>query len=96
MRILDKIGEPAALEQLAEECSELSQAVLKLSRIERGENPTPASATDVRRNILEEIADIEACLSALSICPWFDTAYIMNMAEIKVKRWKERLGGTEC
>lgn len=34
-------GEPALLEQLAEECSELAQAALKLARLERGENPTP-------------------------------------------------------
>lgn len=39
--IIETIGEPALLEQLAEECSKLSQAALKLARKLRGENPTP-------------------------------------------------------
>ena len=30
-RILNKIGEPAVLEQLAEECTELAQSALKLA-----------------------------------------------------------------
>ena len=41
--IIEKIGEPAVLEQLAEECSELAQAALKYARKQRGENPTPKS-----------------------------------------------------
>lgn len=39
--IVERIGEPAFLEQLAEECSELAQAALKTARKYRGENPTP-------------------------------------------------------
>ena len=39
--VIRSLGEPALLEQLAEECSELAQAALKLARLERGENPTP-------------------------------------------------------
>ena len=39
--IIDSIGLPAVLEQLAEECSELAQASLKYARLLRGENPTP-------------------------------------------------------
>lgn len=39
--IIRMLGEPALLEQLAEECSELAQAALKLARLERGENPIP-------------------------------------------------------
>ena len=39
--IIDTIGLPAMLEQLAEECSELAQASLKYARLLRGENPTP-------------------------------------------------------
>ena len=41
MKIIDEIGVPAMLEQLAEECSELAHASLKLARKIRGENPTP-------------------------------------------------------
>lgn len=37
MRLIENIGEPAMLEQLAEECVELAHAALKLARVERGE-----------------------------------------------------------
>ena len=33
--MLERIGEPAMLEQLAEECTELGKAALKLARIHR-------------------------------------------------------------
>ena len=44
--IVERIGEPAFLEQLAEECSELAQAALKTARKYRGENPTPKTIDD--------------------------------------------------
>lgn len=40
IEMIDIIGRPAMLEQLAEEASELAKAALKLARIDRGENPT--------------------------------------------------------
>ena len=42
--MIEKIGKPAMLEQLAEEAAELSQAALKLARVIRNENPTPVTA----------------------------------------------------
>lgn len=44
--IIDKVGESAILEQLAEECAELAKAALKLSRVMRKENPTPVTVND--------------------------------------------------
>ncbi len=41
--VCDMIGEPAVYEQLAEECSELAKAALKMARILRNENPTPVT-----------------------------------------------------
>ena len=41
MKIIEEIGEAAMLEQLAEECTELAKAALKMARIIRKENPTP-------------------------------------------------------
>lgn len=35
MRIIEEIGEAAMLEQLAEECTELAKAALKMARIIR-------------------------------------------------------------
>lgn len=41
--IVEKIGEAARWEQLAEECAELGHAALKVARILRGENPAPVN-----------------------------------------------------
>lgn len=46
--ILNKIGEAAALEQLAEECTELAQSALKLARKIRGENQPPKALRNAR------------------------------------------------
>lgn len=58
--LLKKIGEPAALENLAEECAELSHAVLKLARILRNENPTPVTEEEARSSAEKELADVLA------------------------------------
>ena len=47
MKIIEEIGEAAMLEQLAEECTELAKAALKMARIIRKENPTPVTEKDV-------------------------------------------------
>ena len=57
--IINKIGLPATLEQLAEEAAELSKAALKLARVIRGENPTPVSYAQAVDSLMEEAADVE-------------------------------------
>lgn len=52
MKIIEEIGEAAMLEQLAEECTELAKAALKMARIIRKENPTP-----VTRKMLLQISE---------------------------------------
>lgn len=56
--MLERIGEPAMLEQLAEECTELGKAALKLARIHRGENPTPMTLEQAQDDLLEEYTDV--------------------------------------
>ena len=56
--IVERIGEPAFFEQLAEECSELAQAALKSARKYRGENPTPKTIDECYDALQEEIADV--------------------------------------
>ena len=53
MKIIEEIGEAAMLEQLAEECTELAKAALKMARIIRKENPTPVTEKDAIANIRE-------------------------------------------
>lgn len=60
--IIDKVGESAILEQLAEECAELAKAALKLSRVMRKENPTPVTVNDAFDNLVEEIGDVRLLL----------------------------------
>ena len=63
--VICSLEEPAMLEQLAEECSELAQAALKLARLERGENPTPKTEEECVENLLEELGDVNLCMSVV-------------------------------
>lgn len=86
--IVSKIGLPATLEQLAEEAAELSQAVLKVARVIRGENPTPVGYCEAVDNLKEEVADVRNCLKVLS-----DDFDLITDAEeaAKLNRWLDRL-----
>lgn len=88
--IVSKIGLPATLEQLAEESSELSKAALKLSRIIRGENPTPVTYDQAIADLEEEAADVRNCLRV--VCGNLEIITIEAEA-LKMRRWAERLGG---
>ena len=83
------IGVPAILEQLAEECSELSQASLKLARKYRGENPTPCSDMECIDKMTEEIADVEVCMDQLH--GLIDQERVRAIKSQKITRWKMRL-----
>jgi NTP pyrophosphatase (non-canonical NTP hydrolase) len=88
--IATKIGTPALLEQLGEECAELGKAALKEARRLRGENPTPVTEAEARANLAEEAADVLNCLVELSRI-YFDVDQYGTIRERKVKRWHERL-----
>ena len=89
--ILNQIGEPAALEQLAEECTELGKAALKLARKMRGENPTPISVPACRQFLAEEVADVLVCLNVLSCTEWWDADVIQDVQDHKELRGRDRL-----
>lgn len=72
---------------LAEECSELAQAALKLRRVYDGTNPTPISEEDALERLYEEIADVKLYCSMLDI----PARHISEIMEKKQKRWVERL-----
>jgi NTP pyrophosphatase (non-canonical NTP hydrolase) len=79
----------AILEQLAEEASELCHAALKLSRILRGENPTPVTLEEAEQNLREEYTDLVVVADSLSI------GFDVNTATEKRKRWEQRLSEKE-
>ena len=89
--IIDSIGLPAMLEQLAEECSELAQASLKYARLLRGENPTPKTEAECLESLTEEIADVELCASVLMTAGHVDFDTVMELIEVKDKRWHKRI-----
>lgn len=61
------ITEPAAYEALAEECTELAQAALKMARVLRAENPTPVSTLKASEMVCEEFTDVISCAIALGL-----------------------------
>lgn len=89
--IIDSIGLPAVLEQLAEECAELAQASLKYARLLRGENPTPKTEQECLEALTEEMADVELCNSLLMTADHVDFDAVMEMIEVKDKRWHKRI-----
>lgn len=87
--IIDKVGESAILEQLAEECVELAKAALKLSRVMRKENPTPVTVNDAFDNLVEEIGDVRLLLRVTDFM--YDGITTQDMEEYKLQRWKNRI-----
>lgn len=82
--VRETIPRPALYEQLAEECSELAQASLKMARKLRNENKTPVTIDEARENVKEEYTDIILCAEILGIKPSGD---IMTS---KIRRWVTR------
>lgn len=81
---VEAIGEAAVLENLAEECTELAQAALKVARIVRGENPTPMDIRDARNQLKEEKQDV------------LNLIYVHGNESFnynKLSRWEDRLEG---
>ena len=80
------------LEQLAEECNELSKASLKLIRaLELSENATPIDNIKAYDNFIEEQKDVISVLWLLTGSDQY--AYIDNYP--KIERWAKRLGYKE-
>lgn len=92
MELYEKTGEAACLELLAEECTELAHACLKLARKQRGENPTPTTILDSVKAIHEEIADVELCIEVLSCSQWYNNERCNSMFHKKLERWITRTG----
>ena len=90
-KIMEHIGESEMLCQLAEECAELSQAALKLRRALTGINPTPVTADEARKNLVEEAADVYNVLGLLLDA--VDNAEIYSIIRRKKERWLKRLEG---
>lgn len=83
--VKDYLGEAALYEQMAEECTELAQALLKKSRKLRGNNPTPLTMGEIDIHVEEEYTDVSMCAELLDIDVNFD---VYNS---KLFRWEKRI-----
>ncbi len=90
-KIKQHIPQDELLAQLAEECAELSQAALKLRRALTGINPTPVTAEEARKNLVEETADVYNVLGLLLDA--VENAEIYDIIRRKKARWVKRLEG---
>lgn len=71
--------------QLIEEMSELTQALCKHQRL-MCDRTFNMSQTEVYKNILEEIANVEICLDEIKYCLNIDKDDIRSMKEYKLRR----------
>lgn len=87
--IRTNLSEAAQLEQMAEECNELAQALLKKARKLRGENYTPKTLEEIQQSVEEEWADVVLCAEVLNL-----DFVPMNIMEWKLNRWVNRTSPT--
>ena len=90
--VRDTLTDRDLLEQLAEECNELSKASLKLIRAHGlSENATPTSRVEAYDNFIEEQKDV---ISVLWLLTKDDNYKFIDNYE-KYARWSKRLGYRE-
>ena len=87
--IYEHDGEKDTLLGLAEECSELSAAALKLVRALEGK--TPKSKDICVQNFLEEFADVECMKMTIMNADWYVPEEVLRYLDAKIERWRKRL-----
>ena len=89
--IAGKYGKEYMLRQMAEECSELSQAALKYIRAARRE--TPMRIDEAIEHLTEEIADVRVMIDAVTatVLSERDVDDAQAIKEQKLDRWKTRM-----
>ena len=85
-KVIDKNGITNQLFIAVEECAELQQAI---SKCYRNKELIP---TEVRENLIEEMADVMICLEQLQIMYYIDDEELYAMKQKKEKRLITREG----
>lgn len=85
------LSKAALLEQVAEECTELGHAALKLARKYRNENPTPVTEEEAYANLKEEWADMLLSMTVLDHYYNMDCNELKGFMDNKYARWNQRL-----
>lgn len=89
IEVKKRLSDEDLLCQLAEECSELTQAALKMRRAMTGTNPTPVGTNEAAMSIIEEIADVLLILRVLGYP--HETQDVEPIQIQKLFRWVRRL-----
>ena len=90
--IKDNMSDASLYEQMAEECVELSHALLKAARILRNENPTPTKWKEALSNVEEEYTDVDLVATLLKIHPNYSTqAYKLDRWIFRIKNEKDNI-----
>lgn len=91
-KISDYLSTSDLLCQLAEECSELAQAALKLKMAMEGTNPTPKSELECWKSLEEEIADVTLAMGKIVLSrEELAMDRIVDIQNDKNARWIHRL-----
>ena len=91
-RIRKEYGDEYLYRQLAEECTELGHAALKLIRAKKRETPMPVQ--DAQQALIEEIADVRVMLFVLEKMLNTDgRVRLIEQTAAKDRRMTERLLG---
>ena len=85
------LSKAALLEQVAEECTELGHAALKLARKYRNENPTPVTEEEAYANLKEEWADMLLSMTVLDHYYNMDCNELKGIMDNKYARWNQCL-----
>lgn len=85
------LSKAALLEQVAEECTELGHAALKLARKYRNENPTPVTEEEAYANLKEEWADMLLSMTVLDHYYNMDCNELKGIMDNKYASWNQRL-----
>lgn len=90
LKIIESLSLDDLLIQLAEEASELAQALTKYYRVIHASNPTPVSLAEAREAIVEEIADVNVAAEALRLKLMISCDDIAEVEAKKIERWRRR------
>ena len=91
IRVKDVYDDGEILAQLAEECSELAQAALKLRRAMGTVNPPRITMAEAINKLNEEWADVLVCIDELD--GFVNDGLVHQIAEYKKKRWIDSIKG---
>lgn len=92
-KVYHDIGLRANIDLLQEECAELISACNKYKRALGLGFPTPCTIEKAMGNIVEEIADVENCITNVKYLLGIEQSEVDNIITAKDERMEQRING---